>query len=323
MVQKHTVQKHIRRTSLHEQGEAIAQRKLWLAALKPPMYSVAVMPIAVGTAIAWAQTGIFHGAVFAAFVFAGIAILFWLNGSNDAFDASTGIDRNKPHSLANLTGRPTLVLWVANGALLLGLSSLGAIAWWQQDITVLALVMLSCALGYAYQGPPFRWGYRGWGEPICFITFGPLAVEAAYYSQTQSWSAVGLLAATVVGVATTLILFCSHFHQLEDDKAAGKRSPIVKLGTARAAKLVPWMAGTIFALTGLGVGTGVFPWQTAIAALSIFPALKLVHLIRDRHAEPERVSHSKFIAVSLHFWSCLLLGAGFVLSQMEMFAATR
>ncbi|MEO1131849.1 MAG: 2-carboxy-1,4-naphthoquinone phytyltransferase [Cyanobacteria bacterium J06639_1] len=297
------------------EGEAIAPRKLWLAALKPPMYSVAVMPIAVGTAIAWAQTGAFHGEVFSAFVFAGIAILFWLNSSNDAFDAATGIDRNKPHSLANLTGRPDLVLWVANLSLLLGLGSLGAIAWRQQDVTVLAVVALCCALGYAYQGPPFRWGYHGWGEPICFVTFGPLAVEAAYYSQTQSWSAVGFLAAAVVGVATTLILFCSHFHQLEDDAAAGKRSPIVKLGTARAARLVPWMAGAIFAFTGLGIGTRIFPWQTAIAALSLVPAIELVNLIRDRHAEPERVSHSKFIAVSLHFWSCSLLGLGFILSQ--------
>lgn len=280
------------------------------------MYSVAVIPIVVGTAIAWAETGRFRIEIFSAFILAGIAILFWLNSSNDAFDAATGIDRNKPHSLANLTGRPALVLWVANLSLALGLSSLGAIAWWQHDVTVLAIVALCCALGYAYQGPPFRWGYRGWGEPICFITFGPLAVEAAYYSQTRAWSPAALLAAAVVGIATTLILFCSHFHQLEDDAAAGKRSPIVKLGTARAARLVPWMAGAIFALTGFGIAIGVFPWQTAIVGLSLPPAWKLSTLIRDHHAHPDRVSHSKFIAVSLQFWSCSLLGLGFALSKL-------
>ncbi|MEM9153885.1 MAG: 2-carboxy-1,4-naphthoquinone phytyltransferase [Cyanobacteria bacterium P01_F01_bin.33] len=295
---------------------APSQRRLWLAAIKPPMYSVAVMPIIVGTAIAWAETDSFRSKIFVAFLFASIAILFWLNSSNDAFDAATGIDRNKPHSLANLTGRADLVLLVANLSLVSGLSSLGAIAWWQRDFTVLAVIALCCALGYAYQGPPFRWGYRGWGEPICFVTFGPLAVEAAYYSQTQSWSWVALWASGVVGVATTLILFCSHFHQLEDDAAAGKRSPIVQLGTARAAQLVPWMAGTLFALTGLGIVSMVFPWQTAIVGLSFPPAWKLNSLIRLHHANPARVNHSKFIAVSLHFWSCALLGVGFALSRL-------
>jgi len=32
-------------------------QKIWLAALKPPMYSVAFIPIIVGTAIAYQETG--------------------------------------------------------------------------------------------------------------------------------------------------------------------------------------------------------------------------------------------------------------------------
>ncbi|MEM6447077.1 MAG: 2-carboxy-1,4-naphthoquinone phytyltransferase, partial [Cyanobacteria bacterium P01_D01_bin.123] len=54
------------------------------------MYSVAVMPIIVGTAIAWAETDSFRSKIFVAFLFASIAILFWLNSSNDALDAATG-----------------------------------------------------------------------------------------------------------------------------------------------------------------------------------------------------------------------------------------
>jgi 2-carboxy-1,4-naphthoquinone phytyltransferase len=36
----------------------------------------------------------------------------------------------------------------------------------------------------------------------------------------------------VCGLTTTAILFCSHFHQIEGDKQAGKLSPLVRLGTA-------------------------------------------------------------------------------------------
>ncbi|MFY7931707.1 MAG: 2-carboxy-1,4-naphthoquinone phytyltransferase, partial [Microcystis aeruginosa] len=31
-------------------------KKLWLAAIKPPMYSVAIIPIILGTAIAYQET---------------------------------------------------------------------------------------------------------------------------------------------------------------------------------------------------------------------------------------------------------------------------
>ena len=43
---------------------------------------------------------------------------------------------------------------------------------------VLALVLACCGLGYVYQGPPFRLGYRGLGEPLCWLAFGPLATAA-------------------------------------------------------------------------------------------------------------------------------------------------
>jgi len=37
-------------------------------------------------------------------------ILAWMNLSNDVFDAETGIDKNKAHSLVNLTGNKPLIL---------------------------------------------------------------------------------------------------------------------------------------------------------------------------------------------------------------------
>jgi 1,4-dihydroxy-2-naphthoate octaprenyltransferase len=41
--------------------------KLWLAAIKPPMYSVAIMPIWLGTAVAFAETKTIHGEIFSTF----------------------------------------------------------------------------------------------------------------------------------------------------------------------------------------------------------------------------------------------------------------
>ncbi|QKQ74414.1 2-carboxy-1,4-naphthoquinone phytyltransferase [Nostoc sp. TCL240-02] len=287
--------------------------KLWMAAIKPPMYSVAIMPIWVGTAIAFAETKMFNGAVFSTFVTAAILILAWENISNDVFDSETGIDQNKHHSLVNLTSNKPLVFWIGNLCLGLGLLGILAIAFWQQDLTVIGIILLCCGLGYTYQGPPFRLGYQGLGEIICFFAFGPLAVEAAYYSQTQTWSMTSLAASVIVGIATTLILFCSHFHQVKDDIAAGKRSPIVRLGTQKGAQVLIWFTASIYPLTLLFVLLGISPVWTLLSWVSLPFAFKLCRHVQENHNQPEKVSNCKFIAVAVHFWACLLFGLGFIL----------
>lgn len=293
--------------------EPPTKRKLWLAAVKPPMYSVAIMPIVLGAAIAYAETRTIHWTIFSTFLVSAILILAWENLHNDLFDSETGIDRNKHHSVVNLTGNKSLVFWLGSACLAAGISGILAIAFWQHDPTILGLILLCCALGYAYQAPPFRLGYQGLGEILCFFSFGPLAVAAAYYSQTQAWSSTALIVSIILGISTSLILFCSHFHQSEDDLAAGKRSPIVRLGTLRGAQLLPWLCGSLYALTVLGVVLHLFPVWTLLIFGSLPPAVNLCQHVLENHDKPEKISNCKFIAVSLHFWSGLLLSLGFLL----------
>ncbi|MBE9209099.1 2-carboxy-1,4-naphthoquinone phytyltransferase [Nostoc sp. LEGE 06077] len=288
-----------------------SKRKLWMAAIKPPMYSVAIMPVWIGTAIAFAETKNLNTTVFLTFLVAAILILVWENLSNDVFDSETGIDQNKHHSLVNLTGKKSLIFWLANLCLVAGLLGILAIATWQQDPTVIIMVLVACALGYIYQGPPFRLGYQGLGEILCFFAFGPLLVPTVYYSQTQTWSIASFAASVIVGIVTSLILFCSHFHQVKDDIAAGKRSPIVRLGTANGAKVLIWFTAGIYPFSLLFVILGIFPVWTLLSWLSLPYAIKLCRHVQQNHNQPEKVSNCKFIAVAVHFWSCLLLGVGF------------
>ncbi|MEM6450632.1 MAG: 2-carboxy-1,4-naphthoquinone phytyltransferase [Cyanobacteria bacterium P01_D01_bin.105] len=312
-----------------------------MAAIKPPMYCVAIMPICVGSVVAYLQTGSFHLATFLTFALSAILILVWENLSNDVFDATTGIDRNKHHSLVNLTRNRSLILWLANIALFAGISGIVGITLQQKDTAVLLLVLSCCVLGYLYQGPPFRLGYKGVGEFLCFLSFGPLAVGAAYYSQIQktlpvvthwqvwswqawhdtlwnwqvwSWQKPLLPAALTVGITTTLVLFCSHFHQVDDDLKAGKRSPIVRLGTKRGADVLVWACLSVFLVWAIAFIAGGFPLATLILLGSAPAAVKLCRHVLRFHAEPARVSNAKFLAIHFHVWSGLLLVSGLLLS---------
>lgn len=286
--------------------------KLWYAAIKIPMYTVAVIPIIVGTGVAFANSQEITWHILGTFLGSAIAIIAWLNLSNDVFDADTGIDKRKAHSVVNLTGNQRLVFWLSNAFLALGIGGIILISYWLQDLTVLGLVILCCVLGYTYQGPPFRLGYQGLGEIICFVCFGPLAIAAAEYSQNQSFSYLGLGAGIIIGITTSVILFCSHFHQVEDDLQAGKRSPVVRLGTVNSARVLTGSVISVFILILLFISLKLFsPW-TLLTFVSLIFAYQLVRHIQKYHDQPDLVSNSKFLAVNFHFVSGLLFTLGLI-----------
>ena len=298
--------------TLHSRGDD--RRRLWKAAIKWPMYSVAVMPVLLaagwrlgsGLPVRWVQGFIF--------LLAAVLLLIWENLSNDLFDAETGVDdQGKPHSVVALVGRPRPVQQLATLALLMGLVLMLWIAL-RSTLAVLVLVLVSCGLGYLYQGPPFRLGYKGLGEPLCWLAFGPFATAAALLVVSPSTDVVPWGTALVLGsgpaLATTLVLFCSHFHQVEQDAAHGKQSPVVRLGTARAASLVPWFVAGTLALEWAPVLHGDWPLTALLGAIGLPAASSLIRLLRTHHHEPERITGSKFLALRFQALNGLGLSIG-------------
>ncbi len=299
------------------------RRRLWTAAIKWPMYSVAVMPVLLAAGERLGAGQIMRWDQLLGFLLAAILLLLWENLSNDVFDAETGVDAvGKPHSVVNLTGRRDRIAWLSSLALLLGLLLIGWLAWRSQPV-VLGLVLVCCGLGFVYQGPPFRLGYRGLGEPLCWLAFGPFATAAALLVLAPAgaaqvvpwWEAVRL--GSGPALATTLVLFCSHFHQVEEDAAHGKRSPVVRLGTARSAALIPWFIVGTLALEWWPMLTGAWPPTVLLSAVALLPGGALIRLLGQHHAEPDRISGSKFLALRFQAFNGLGLMFGLALAGLH------
>nr|AUG32329.1 1,4-dihydroxy-2-naphthoate octaprenyltransferase [Paulinella longichromatophora] len=302
--------------SLHSSNH----HRLWKAAVKWPMYTVALMPMLIVVGWLNSQRMTIRFGQMIGFLIAAVLLLAWENLANDVFDADTGVDTSgKPHSLVNITGSRSAIALLSNGFLILGLSIFGIIAY-QSSLQVLWLVLACCGLGYFYQGPPFRLGYRGLGEPLCWLAFGPLATSAAlmalipvselekipWYSSLELGSGPAL--------ATTLVLFCSHFHQVEEDYIHGKYSPVVRLGTNRASALIPWFISLTLAFEWWPILTGIWPLTGFLSALGLPAGINLIRLLQNHHGNPKLIANSKFLALRFQALNGLGLALGLSIS---------
>ncbi len=185
------------------------------------------------------------------------------------------------------------------------------------------LVASCCFLGYLYQGPPFRLGYHGLGEPLCWIAFGPLAYSAALIALNPSdiylfsipWKE-SLLIGSGPSLATTLVLFCSHFHQIKEDKKHGKNSPLVRLGAKKGAKLIPWIVFIIYVFQLFIIINGFIPILCILYLISFPQSLKLINLLKYSYNKPEKIKNCKFIAIKFQTLNGIGLIAGLIMDYL-------
>eukprot|EP00850_Spirogloea_muscicola_P010646 SM000063S20036 [mRNA] locus=s63:419240:425903:+ [translate_table: standard] len=274
---------------------------IWRAA-KLPMYTVGLIPLTVAAAAAYLKTGIFQASRYWSFLFYSVLVLL-----NDAHDAETGVDKDKPESVVNMTGSQPLVLGAAYLCLVAGVWGISIGATSTGDLRVAWLLAAAIACGYVYQCPPFRLSYKGLGEPLCFLAFGPLATTAFYLYQaslgrTQAPVTPEILGASVlVGITTTLILFCSHFHQIEGDLQVGKMSPLVSIGTAKGAQVATAGVFSLYIITAALVVFKLLPPNCLVGALMTLPLGKLVvDFVSKNHMDKNLIFMAKYYCVRLH-----------------------
>ena len=299
------------------------KKKLWREAIKWPLYSIAVMPIFISTAFNLYLHNKIIISNFIGFTIASILILFWENLTNDLFDSETGIDEFKFHSVVNLVNNKKIISIIAYCSLLIGLFIIFLISL-SVNIKIIILIITCCFLGYLYQGPPFRLGYLGLGEPLCWISFGPLAYSAALLALNPlsnhlsyiPWRDSFLLG-TGPALAITLVLFCSHFHQIKDDKKHGKISPLVLLGSKRASKLIPWIIIFIYIFQLYLIYIRFLPPFCLLYFLSFHYALKLVKLLKAFYNSPSLIKNCKFIAIKFQTFNGIGLILGLFISWLS------
>lgn len=86
-----------------ENEEQVSRATLVRRAIKLPIYTVALVPLTVGSAAAYLQVHTFDAGRYFVLLFSSVLIITWLNLSNDAYDFETGADRDKKESVVNIS----------------------------------------------------------------------------------------------------------------------------------------------------------------------------------------------------------------------------
>jgi len=302
----------------------VMTNELLARAMKVPMYSVGAIPIACASALVYLRCGRVDWGVARALALGAACVIAWLNLSNDAWDSSTTVDERKPESVVRLMkGNVLAVHAMAWTALAIGASALYFACAASGNARAWKLLLGATALGHAYQGPPFRLSYKGLGEPIAFVAFGPMATVAFYIALCGATTGgapvaitpVVLSVAVLVGCTTAFILFTSHFHQEEGDRAAGKMSPVVRLGLPQALLLADNLVGAHYACVATLAAAGWLPYTAVFGLVVTYPIARHIVDYAQQKLDANDIDalfFTKYLAVRWHIVHGVALALGVV-----------
>lgn len=213
----------------------LADPKIWIAS---------TVPMFVGGALAYSNTGRFD---FYWFIISLIGIYFieiGKNAVNEFIDFGSGADRfiapdkktpfsggKKTIVEEKLTVKDTKL--IALGTIAAG-CLIGLYVMAYREFSILWVGLLGVFFAVFYSLPPFKFAYNGLGELAVGITFGPLIVSGIYLVMTHTLDIKVIIASLPIGFLIANVLWINQYPDYEADLKANKRNWVVRLGKEKS-----------------------------------------------------------------------------------------
>ena len=226
---------------------------VWIEASRPKTLPAAIVPVAVGTAVAAAEGVALSPLRAGLALLVALALQVAVNFANDLFDGLAGIDteaRVGPRRVvaAGLVTPPAMkrALVVALGVA--GLAGLALALLVDPWLLLIGAVAIVATLGYSGGRRPYA--SRALGEFSVFVFFGLVATIGSAFVQSGRVSALALAASLPVGLLAVGLLMINNVRDVDTDAATGKRTLAVRLGARTYGHTFGWLLIVAFALLG-------------------------------------------------------------------------
>jgi 1,4-dihydroxy-2-naphthoate polyprenyltransferase len=228
-----------------------------------------LLPYLLGAAWAYAVAGAFDAAVFWSGLGGVVLAVVGVESFNEYFDSQMGTDRVfNPDDLPPMS---SWVMWLGIAAFA-GALAVGIYLTYRGGWPILAFAILGGLAAIFYVAPPIRWAYRGLGEAVIALSYGPWMVLGSLYLHTGTLSWGALWASLVPGLLIMALAVVNAIPDYHQDRLVGKRNLVVRLGRRRGAWLYLALAGAGLSVAAIGVVARVFP-VACLAALLAVPLL--------------------------------------------------
>lgn len=303
----------------------MASLKIWLRAIRAPFFTATIIPILLGSVLAWHDTNLFSWPFFFLILLAALFMHAGTNLSNDFFDHVSKNDViNKTPTPFSGGSRviqenlipPKQIISVALISFVLGISIGLYLNFKLPGNTLILLGFLGLFLGFFYTSPPFRLGYNGVGESAVGLGFGPLIVLSAYFVQTAAFSLEALFISIPVGILIALVLYLNEFPDYKADKEVGKNTLVVLLGKKISKNIYILFLITSYILVIVGTFYELIPYYTLLVLLTLPLALKAVSTLTKNYDKIEELLPANKATIGIHFLFGLALVLGYVLDKV-------
>jgi 1,4-dihydroxy-2-naphthoate octaprenyltransferase len=206
--------------------------RAWILAARPATLGAAIVPVAVGSAVA-ASGGSFALTPALGALLGAIAIQVGTNFVNDVSDFEKGADtaerlgptRAVQAGLLSAAEVRAGAIAAFALAMICGVYLVAAAGW-----IVVLIGLASIAAGIAYTAGPWPLAYLGLGDLFVMVFFGFVAVCGTVYVQAGEVPPAAPLAALAVGSLSTAILAVNNLRDAAQDRLARKRTLAVRFG---------------------------------------------------------------------------------------------
>lgn len=210
----------------------------WIGGARLRTLPLSIAPVALGTASAYLVSDPGWHWVRALLALAvAVCLQIGVNYANDYSDGVRGTDKYRVGP-SRLTGSgaasPGTVRTVA--FVFFGLGAIAGLAlvyltqyWWLIVVGAVAIVA-----AYFYTGGKRPYGYYGLGEVFVFVFFGIVATAGTTYTQVGTVNVESWLSGVAAGLLACAVLMVNNIRDIEQDRAAGKRTLAVLMGSLAA-----------------------------------------------------------------------------------------
>ena len=218
--------------------------KAWLLAARPKTLPAAIVPVwsgclmvdAIGYDVSYRLAVVtLMGAIF---------IQIATNFFNDVIDARKGADTIERIGPTRATASGLLspkAMYAGAAFMLLQALVCGFLLFNARGWPIIAIGIPSLYLSYGYTGGPVPLAYRGLGEIFVILFFGFVAVMGTIFIQTGFWPWQGWILGLQIGCLSAVLIAVNNYRDLEEDRAANKRTLVVRWGRKPVIFLIRFM----------------------------------------------------------------------------------